>query len=646
MTAPAPAPAIGQTWKQKSDGRLITLLRLEGGSTQVWVTSIACEPLRITTDWLTNYYEFVSAADLDARGQPIPDWAKEAFDVLSESDAAVSVDVYGGAPATVSPVSTPPVDAGTWRRTGWFYHYQDDKAAVGDFSIFRDRILLCRQTGAVQAFTPVNALGAQTALEERKKLMAPVPSTPSTKFKIGDRVRVVNEGAARLFGFVGDLEGVTTAVAGSTYQLGKEASRWVNGLDLELVKPEASAYDKAVPGWAAGLFATLLDAGFGPDNIGVDAWPKDLQLGDVKITSTTRVEVYIDRSLKAELLQNMDEDVRDFVERISDCVDEWNIVDDNSEQIPSWAVPIYKLLDHRHQDLFVTVGKWIEDGYPCTGVLAIFEQPMGEFDVVVWRADKPCPTFRYRPTMSLEDFAKRVLDCQKDLVEREERKEIKALEVELQSVQETQRREILAIDPLSDRFDLQVKEYLDSRIVPALVPPSVPTESTPMSDIPKIPQARPTVTETLKTAGGAALDGLAEGAVEEVGDVLLDLAREAAGDDVAMLEMILSSERGRELVKGLLALGILQLPAAGVKVPKAALVQKVALLQMRSSSRRLGAPLMRKGLRAIARLAEIGESLPELEDTATAGGAITDGRSGDAKVVDFSKAQADKVAAQ
>lgn len=112
---------------------------------------------------------------------------------------------------------------------------------------------------------------------------------------------------------------------------------------------------------------------------------------------------------------------------------------------------------------------------------------------------------------------------------------------------------------------------------------------------------------------GAIADGLADAAVEEAGDVLLDTAKDLF-DDEALLGVLLASPDGRELLKCVTGF-VLESVAIHGGIPKADVVSNVVARQYRSSARRIGGPRIKKIMLRMTKLVEIGERLPALRES-------------------------------
>ena len=126
-----------------------------------------------------------------------------------------------------------------------------------------------------------------------------------------------------------------------------------------------------------------------------------------------------------------------------------------------------------------------------------------------------------------------------------------------------------------------------------------------------------TVTGRLKNQGsmfaGAVADGLADAAVEEAGDVLLDTAKDLF-DDEALMGVLLASPDGRELLKCMAGF-VLDSIAVHGGIPKGEILSDVVRRQYRSSARRVGGPRIAKILKRATKLIEIGERMPVLRES-------------------------------
>jgi hypothetical protein len=162
--------------------------------------------------------------------------------------------------------------------------------------------------------------------------------------------------------------------------------------------------------------------------------------------------------------------------------------------------------------------------------------------------------------------------------------------------------------------------------------------------IPQPPSTTPSLADVGKLLGDAATNGLARSSVEVIGDRFIEFVRDAS-DHSPYVEMVLRTEKGRELVKGSVAIGLVVLPvffpAIGKRIPKPLLIQRIATIQLDSSVGRVGKPYLEKGLKFVEALAKLGEELPELEEKASESnvGALTNGGR---DVLDFAKAQEQK----
>ncbi len=166
-----------------------------------------------------------------------------------------------------------------------------------------------------------------------------------------------------------------------------------------------------------------------------------------------------------------------------------------------------------------------------------------------------------------------------------------------------------------------------------------PSQESPMSDKPpSVPATVPTFTDVGKILSDAAANGLARSGVEVIGDRTIEFVRDAF-ERHPMIELVLSTERGREIVKGTVAASLVILPvffpAMAKRIPKPALVQRIAAIQFDSSMGRVGKPFMEKGMKFLEAIVKIGETMPELEEVAANGGALTNGGTGG--VADFAK---------
>lgn len=116
-------------------------------------------------------------------------------------------------------------------------------------------------------------------------------------------------------------------------------------------------------------------------------------------------------------------------------------------------------------------------------------------------------------------------------------------------------------------------------------------------------------------AGGALAMGLKLAAVNEGGEILLDIAKEI-GKDVPMVEAMLESPEGRELAKLIAAFTVSGMCTYTDFVPKKEIVQDMMAMQMTVSGFQLAAPRMKVIRQKLQSLAGIGEKLGDIGENA------------------------------
>jgi len=121
-----------------------------------------------------------------------------------------------------------------------------------------------------------------------------------------------------------------------------------------------------------------------------------------------------------------------------------------------------------------------------------------------------------------------------------------------------------------------------------------------------------------KDVGGALGLGLKLAAVDEVGDLLVDVWREFAKDN-PMLLALLSDETGREFVKMTMAFGMQSMTVHTSLIPQSPFVKAAAELQMAASMEALAKPHMKSFRRLVGQMAVVGERMAEAQ-----GGAIAE----------------------
>jgi len=112
--------------------------------------------------------------------------------------------------------------------------------------------------------------------------------------------------------------------------------------------------------------------------------------------------------------------------------------------------------------------------------------------------------------------------------------------------------------------------------------------------------------------GGAVALGAKLATVDEIGELLVDIAKEM-GKDNPLLAAALSDETGRESVKAAMAVLIHSLCTYSDMVPQGALVKRAAELQVTASAETLLKPRMRDLRKMFGQLALIGEKVAEME---------------------------------
>jgi hypothetical protein len=130
---------------------------------------------------------------------------------------------------------------------------------------------------------------------------------------------------------------------------------------------------------------------------------------------------------------------------------------------------------------------------------------------------------------------------------------------------------------------------------------------------------KPTVKEKAKDHFGGAGQALALGlklaAVNEGGEILLDIAKEIA-KDVPAIEALLESPEGREVAKMMVAFTVSGMCSYTDFVPKQEIVKQLMEMQMTASGFQLAAPRMGAMRKYFERLAGIGEKLAEVGEGA------------------------------
>lgn len=113
-----------------------------------------------------------------------------------------------------------------------------------------------------------------------------------------------------------------------------------------------------------------------------------------------------------------------------------------------------------------------------------------------------------------------------------------------------------------------------------------------------------------KAAGKAVGLGVAMAAVNEGGDIMLDIAKAAAKDN-PLIASLLESEDGREVAKFMVALGLQTAATHTNVIPKGQLVARVAEVQLAVSSFKLIGPRLKSMRGYLQALAKIGENLDD-----------------------------------
>jgi hypothetical protein len=111
-----------------------------------------------------------------------------------------------------------------------------------------------------------------------------------------------------------------------------------------------------------------------------------------------------------------------------------------------------------------------------------------------------------------------------------------------------------------------------------------------------------------KSLGSAAALGAGLAAIDQSGELLLDTARHF-GKDLPMLDTLLASPDGREIVKVVMALLVHTAASQIDGIPKRETVAKIAELQVTLSSMKLVGPRLGELRKLALGLAGIGESI-------------------------------------